>query len=73
MCKYLLKEDKNPTVWGEERLEVIRERAGAAAGKHRGPDLVKLLREKDCWDDVMRDDQIGHLGVKTLKQPLGLR
>lgn len=35
VCTYLLKEDAAPTVWGEERLEIIKRRADAAAGKHR--------------------------------------
>lgn len=28
VCQYVLKEDKNPIVWGEESLEKVRERAG---------------------------------------------
>lgn len=44
VCAYLLKEDWSPVVWGEESLELVRERGSSAAGKRRGPDLVKLLR-----------------------------
>lgn len=46
VCRYLLKEDPNPTVWGEESLELVKDRAKSADYKIRGPDLVKLLREK---------------------------
>ena len=42
VCAYLLKEDRAPTVWGEDSLETVKERASSAAGKRRGPDLVKL-------------------------------
>lgn len=58
ICAYLLKEDKSPVVWGEESLDLVRERASSAAGKRRGPDLVKLLREKSSWEEVMADDNL---------------
>ena len=43
ICKYLLKEDPNPTVWGKESLDLLKDRAKSANTKSRGPDLVKLL------------------------------
>lgn len=58
ICTYLLKEDKSPVVWGEESLELVRERAVAAASKRRGPDLVKLLRGKSSWKEVILDDNL---------------
>lgn len=58
VCAYLLKEDRSPVVWGEESLELVRERGSSAAGKRRGPDLVKLLREKSSWAEVMADDNL---------------
>lgn len=58
ICSYLLKEDKSPVVWGEESLELIRERAQAHGGKRQGPDLAKLLRGKSSWDEVMMDDNL---------------
>lgn len=36
ICKYLLKEDPNPTVWGEDSLELLKDRARSAEGKRRG-------------------------------------
>lgn len=58
VCKYLLKEDKTPTVWGEESLSQVQDRARSAESKRRGPDLVKLLREKESWNEVMCDDNL---------------
>lgn len=58
VCRYLLKEDKAPTVWGEESLDVVKERAGSSEGKRRGPDLVKLLRAKASWEEVLTDDNL---------------
>lgn len=58
ICKYLLKEDPTPTVWGEESLELVKNRARSAANKSRGPDLVKLLREKKTWEEVLADDRL---------------
>ena len=43
-------------MWGEESLELVQDRARSAEGKRRGPDLVKLLREKNSWEEVLRDD-----------------
>ena len=58
VCSYLLKEDKAPTVWGEESLDVVKERGRSSEGKRRGPDLVKLLRAKTSWADVLADDDL---------------
>lgn len=58
LCSYLLKEGRNPTVWGEEPLELVRERARSAANKRRGPDLAKLMRSKNTWKEVMEDDAL---------------
>jgi hypothetical protein len=58
VCRYLLKEDTNPTVWGEEPLEAVKARAKASGGKRRGPDLVKLLRSKNSWEEVLTDDSL---------------
>ena len=60
VCRYVLKEDKTPTVWGEESLELVKDRAKAAEGKHRGPDLIKLLRTKNSWEEVIADDTLAH-------------
>lgn len=35
VCAYVLKEDKNPVVWGEESLERVKERASASWRKRR--------------------------------------
>lgn len=40
----------------------MRERASAAAGKRWGPDLVKSLRGKDSWEDVLSDDALVRKG-----------
>ena len=53
-------------MWGEESLELVQDRARSAEGKRRGPDLVKLLREKNSWEEVLRDD---HLLKKCLSSP----
>lgn len=58
ICRYLLKEDKTPYVWGEESLDLIKDRANSCSSKRRGPDLVKALRSKNSWKEVMEDDNL---------------
>jgi hypothetical protein len=58
VCNYCLKEDQDPVVWGEEPLEMVKKRAKSAETKRRGPDLVKLLRDKNSWEEVMADDSL---------------
>ena len=58
VCAYLLKEDRFPVVWGDESLELVRERGISAAGKTRGPDLANLLRTKNSWEEVLADDRL---------------
>lgn len=62
ICKYILKEDQKPEVWGELNLEQIKEIAKAQQ-KHKEAKasvdhslILKRLEEIEDWYNVYRDD-----------------
>lgn len=71
ICSYLIKEDKEPLVWGKYSLEQI-VRIGEAKRQHRRvgeishEEILKRLESKKDWyqvydDDIIRQKIINHL------------
>lgn len=58
ICRYIMKRDRTPLVWGEEPLFLVKNRARAVESKTRGPDLANLLRTKNSWEEVLADNRL---------------
>lgn len=62
ICKYILKEDKEPLIWGEYSLEQTRGLAKAheqhkeAQGNPDPSEILKRLEKTEDWYQVYRDD-----------------
>jgi len=72
ICKYILKEDQKPEVWGELNLEQIREIAKAQQNHKEAKAsvdhslILKRLEEIEDWYHVYRDDILKGKVLSTL-------
>ncbi|KAK2658354.1 hypothetical protein Ddye_004887 [Dipteronia dyeriana] len=72
ICAYVIKEDKNPLIWGQYTLEQIKEKANAVE-KHRSrtiknheqPDeIYTRLKDSKQWLDVYKDPLLREANIK---------
>lgn len=74
ICKYLLKEDKEPEVWGEFNLEQIKAIAWANE-QHKEANveinnILKRIEQIEDWYQIYRDDILANKVLTTLPKKL---